>query len=79
MNGEVSHLNKKEILLLRLLLLDKERTFTYEEIENQVWGSKSMSLAALRSVVRDLRKKIGQDFVINISGTGYRMHFLSTV
>ncbi len=73
LNGEVHHLNKKETLLLKLLLLDTTRTFTYEEIENQVWGSKSMSLTALRSVVRDLRKKIGQDFIVNISGTGYRM------
>lgn len=73
LHGQVSHLNKKEILLLKLLLNDIHRTFTYEEIENQVWGSKSMSLAALRSVVRDLRKKIGQDYLINISGTGYRM------
>lgn len=73
MNGQTSHLNKKEMLLLKLLLLDVERIFTYVEIENQVWGSKSMSLAALRSVVRDLRKKIGQEFIVNISGTGYRM------
>jgi two-component system, OmpR family, response regulator VanR len=73
LNGEISHLNKKEILLLKLLLLDSSRTFTYEEIENQVWGSKSMSMGALRSVVRDLRKKIGQEFVVNISGAGYRL------
>lgn len=73
MDGEIHHLNKKETLLLKLLLIDKTRTFTYEEIENQVWGSKSMSMGALRSVVRDLRKKIGQEFVINISGTGYRL------
>lgn len=67
------HLNKKEVLLLKLLLLDTQRIFTYEEIENQVWGSKSMSLNALRSVVRDLRKKIGQEFVVNVSKTGYRL------
>lgn len=73
MDDQTAHLNKKEMLLLKLLLLDVERIFTYEEIENQVWGSKSMSLAALRSVVRDLRKKIGQEFIVNISGTGYRM------
>jgi two-component system, OmpR family, response regulator VanR len=32
-----------------------------------------MSLSAIRSVVRDLRKKIGQDYIINISGIGYRL------
>ena len=75
-NGATFHMNKKEILLLKLLLIDRQRTFTYEEIENQVWGSKSMSLNALRSVVRDLRKKIGQDFIVNISKMGYRLDSL---
>lgn len=31
-----------------------------------------MSLSAIRSVVRDL-KKIGQDYIVNISGLGYRL------
>lgn len=70
---EEIHLNNKENLFLKLLCSYKSQTFTYEEIENQVWGSKSMSLAALRSVVRDLRKKIGEKYIINISGTGYKL------
>jgi len=70
---EELHLNKKETQLLTLLCKDANKTITYEEIEYQMWGSDSMSLAAIRSVVRDLRKKIGQEYVINVSGTGYRM------
>ena len=72
-NHHEEHLNKKEVLLLKLLCKDKYKTFTYEEIEYQVWGNKSMSMSAIRSVVRDLRKKIGTQFIINISGTGYRL------
>lgn len=72
-NGEVFHLNKKEKLLLKLLCQDMNRTFTYEEIEYQVWGSLPMSFSALRSVVRDLRKKVGTQFIVNISKVGYRM------
>jgi len=67
------HLNKKEKLLLKLLCTDRNVFFSYEEIEYQVWGSKSMSLSALRSVVRDLRKKIGSQYIINISGDGYKL------
>ena len=66
-------LNKKETLLMKLLCSDINKSFSYEEIEYQVWGSDSMSLSAIRSVVRDLRKKIGQDYIINISGLGYRL------
>jgi DNA-binding response OmpR family regulator len=72
-NNSEHHLNKKEVLLLKLLSKDASQTFSYEEIENQVWGSASMSLSAIRSVVRDLRKKIGSDYIKNISGVGYRL------
>lgn len=71
-NAEV-HLNKKETMLLKVLCQNMNKVYTYEEIEYQVWGNKSMSLSAIRSVVRDLRKKIGQEYVVNISGTGYRL------
>ena len=73
LEGEEFHLNKKETLLMKLLCSDINKIFSYEEIEYQVWGSDSMSLSAIRSVVRDLRKKIGQDYIINISGLGYRL------
>lgn len=66
------HLNKKEFLFLRLLL-SNNKTFTYEEIENIVWGGALMSQSAIRSVVRDLRKKIGEKYIINVSGIGYRL------
>ena len=73
LEGEELHLNKKETLLMKLLCSDINKSFSYEEIEYQVWGSDSMSLSAIRSVVRDLRKKIGQDYIVNISGLGYRL------
>lgn len=70
---EEIHLNKKETQLLTLLSKDVDKTITYEDIEYQIWGSDSMSLAAIRSVVRDLRRKIGQEYVVNVSGIGYRL------
>ncbi|WP_421715863.1 response regulator transcription factor [Arcobacter arenosus] len=66
-------LNKKENQLLTLLCVDMNKAVSYEEIEYQIWGSDSMSLSAIRSVVRDLRKKIGSEFVVNVSGIGYRL------
>ncbi len=69
----VVHLNKKEYLLLKLLSSNQNKIFSYEEIENLVWGGLPMSLSAIRSVVRDLRKKIGEGFIVNISGSGYRI------
>ncbi|WP_164707226.1 response regulator transcription factor [Arcobacter peruensis] len=73
LNDEVIHLNKKEIRLLKLLCKDFNKIVNYEEIEYQVWGNKSMSLSAIRSVVRDLRKKLGSEYIVNVSGLGYKM------
>lgn len=71
--NEEIHLNKKEVQLLKLLCQDINKTVNYEEIEYQIWGSESMSLSAIRSIVRDLRKKLGNEYVVNVSGVGYRM------
>jgi DNA-binding response OmpR family regulator len=70
-DNESFTLSRKELLLLKLLLTNQQKAFTYEEIEYHVWGSKSMSLSALRTVVRDLRKKLGSSYVNNVSGVGY--------
>lgn len=71
----IIHLNNKETLLLKLLIQDRNKTYTYEEIENQVWGEKSMSLNSLRSIVRDIRKKTGEKIIKNVSGIGYKLYF----
>lgn len=71
--NESLHLNKKESLLLSLLCKDMNKTVSFEQIEYQVWGGEYMSMSAVRSVVRDLRKKLGSDYVLSVSGVGYRM------
>ena len=67
-----THLNNKETLLLKLLLEDRDKTYTYEEIESRVWGNRSMSLSSLRSTVRDIRKKAEVKIIKNVSGIGYK-------
>lgn len=71
--GELLSLSRKENLLLKLLLQDRNKIYTYEEIEYHVWGSQSMSLSALRTVVRDLRKALGNGYIANVSGVGYSL------
>ena len=66
-------LTKKEQLLLHLLAKNRQRAVSYEEIESFIWEYEGMSMDALRSLVRMLRKKIESDFVENVSGIGYRL------
>lgn len=65
-------LTYKELLFFDFLLKHKERVVTYEEIEKIIWAYDVMSKDAIRSLVRSVRRKIGIDFVENISGMGYR-------
>ncbi len=65
-------LTKNELSLLDLLAKNHQRAVTYQEIENLIWSGDGMSIDALRSLVRSLRKKLQGDFIENVSGIGYR-------
>ncbi len=73
-NGAVIKLRKKERRLLTLLLLNINRTVTFEKIENYVWENQIRDEYPLRQLIFDLRKKIntGENFIFNDSGLGYR-------
>jgi len=72
-NQELIKLTHNQLLFLDILVKHKERIVTYKEIENIIWAYEGMSMDALRSLVRGVRKKLGGYFVENISGVGYRL------
>ena len=67
-------LNKKELLFLKLLVLNKNRIVSYEEIEQKVWENEYMSLNSLRTTIGFLRKKIPFNCIKNISNMGYKLN-----
>ena len=66
-------LNKKEMIFLELLICNQNRMVTYDELQEYVWGDDVMTDSALRSLVRNLRKKLPTDIISNLSGIGYRI------
>ena len=70
---KVLELNKKELLFLKLLVLNKKRVVSYEEIEQYVWEDEYMSLNSLRTTIGFLRKKIPFNCIKNISNMGYKL------
>ena len=72
-SGEIIKLRAKELDLLSLLLKNKNRYVTYEEIENFVWQDLAMSKDALKTVMKNLKAKIPKDLISNLSGTGYKI------
>jgi DNA-binding response OmpR family regulator len=65
-------LNKKEISFFELLIKNQNRIVSYEELQDKVWLDDVMTDSALRSLVRNLRKKLPTDIILNLSGIGYR-------
>ncbi|ADG91945.1 two component transcriptional regulator, winged helix family [Arcobacter nitrofigilis DSM 7299] len=72
--GQVINLTKKELLFLKLLVLNKNRVVSYEEIEQNVWDGEYMSLNSLRTSLGFLRKKIPFNCIKNISNMGYKLN-----
>lgn len=64
-------LTKKEVIFLKLLVV-KNRIITYEELENQIWDDDSiMTSNAMRLFIKNLRKKLPENFLKNMQGVGY--------
>ena len=72
-NNELIKLRTKEVDFLYLLLKNKDRFVTYIEIENFVWCDDVMTKDALKTMVKNLKKKIPSDLIINLNGTGYKI------
>ena len=72
MNGEIIKLDFHEREFLELLLKNPQRIISYEEMEKEEWDN-NMSSAAVRSLVRNLRKKLPFSAIENISKTGYKV------
>ena len=68
-------LTHNELLFFDFLVKNRQRAITYTEIESLIWAYEGMSMDALRSLVRGLRKKLGAECIENVSGVGYRLHF----
>ncbi len=73
LDDKVLEMTKKELLFLKLLVLNKNRVVSYEEIERFVWGDEYMSLNSLRTTIGFLRKKIPFNCIKNISNMGYKL------
>lgn len=67
------NLTKTEIAFVELLIKNANSITTYEELQNVIWQDSVMTDNALRSMVRNLRKKLPDDFIQNLSGVGYKL------
>ncbi len=71
---KIIKLNKKEIAFFELLIQNRHRVVTYAEFQNYIWQDDFMSDDALKSLVRNIRKKFPKEYIKNLSGVGYRLN-----
>ncbi|WP_320035103.1 winged helix-turn-helix domain-containing protein [Halarcobacter sp.] len=72
-DSEIIVLNKKETILINLFIQNQNRVITYEELEYHIWDNESTT-AALKSLIRDFRKKTYKSILQNFSGIGYKLN-----
>lgn len=72
-NSEII-LRRKEMQLLEFFINHDKQIIDYETLEYSVWSEKAMSNDAIRSQIRNLRKKTHPKIIQNINSIGYRLY-----
>lgn len=70
-NGEEIALSKSEIIIIELLIKNRDRIISSTDIEFTLNPQEDKSNHAIKSLIYRIRKKIGKDIIINIPGFGY--------
>ena len=70
-NGQISHLIMSESKLLEFFLNNKNKTITYEQIFDYIWDYEQPTKEAIKTIVKELRRKLGKDVIKNLYGVGY--------
>ncbi|RXK12205.1 DNA-binding response regulator [Halarcobacter mediterraneus] len=71
-NEEIS-LRKKEKYFLELLYKNKDKITNYELIQEYIWTDKYMTQNALKTFIKELRKKLPVQIIENVIQEGYRL------
>ena len=71
--NEVVKLRAKELIFLELLVKNRNRYVSYEEIENYVWNDSVMTKDALKTLVKNLKTKIPKNLILNLTNSGYKI------
>lgn len=69
-------LTSKELELLSFLIKHNNRIVSTDELKSNIWEDYFEATdSALKNLLNKVRKKIGKESIINISGVGYRLDF----
>lgn len=72
-SGKPVKLNHSEFALLDLLIINKNKIVTYETVKHTLDPDNPISDAAFKSLLYRLRKKIGKESIVSVSGIGIKL------
>ncbi|EDP5691621.1 response regulator transcription factor [Campylobacter jejuni] len=73
-NGEEIILTKKELAFISLLLKQPGALVLHEDIKKNVWIGEHVSDTAVRTFIKRVRDKVGEDFIKNVPSLGYKIN-----
>ncbi|EMB6920505.1 response regulator transcription factor [Campylobacter jejuni] len=73
-NGKEIVLTKKELAFISLLLKQPGVLVLYEDIKKNVWIGEHVSDTAVRTFIKRVRDKVGEDFIKNVPSLGYKIN-----
>lgn len=69
------HLAKKECEVLEYLINNSTKTVSIEELSLNVWAYEDAPISStIRTYIKNLRKVLGDEYIINLRGVGYRFN-----
>ncbi|ECL2714060.1 response regulator transcription factor [Campylobacter jejuni] len=71
--GEIV-LTKKELAFISLLLKQPGALVLHEDIKKNVWIGEHVSDTAVRTFIKRIRDKVGEDFIKNVPSLGYKIN-----
>ncbi|WP_103573813.1 response regulator transcription factor [Campylobacter concisus] len=72
-DGVEISLTKKELAFIPLLIKRLGTLVLHDEIKSVVWVGESVTEAAIRTFVKRVRDKVGNNFIKNVPGLGYKI------
>ena len=69
------HLTKKECEVLEYLINNSNKTVGIEELSLNIWAYEDAPISStIRTYIKNLRRIIGDEYIINLRGVGYRFN-----
>ncbi|EHO4166753.1 response regulator transcription factor [Campylobacter coli] len=72
--GKEIVLTKKELAFISLLLKQPGVLVLHEDIKKNVWIGENVSDTAVRTFIKRVRDKVGESFIKNVPGLGYKIN-----